>query len=390
MPKQTTPKSFFTQARKNAHIYGFEEVHGVLQQEGEEQNNVKLLKNKEDLIQKHPLETKVLRWFLENNFDKTKNSFLMYVSNIDKKHRTHVAHGTQSGDASFTLLSVGVHSAFSEILLINTAISILKSLGIAEYSLCLNSIGDYDSAFKHHRDLKAYLRTHIKSMDPKSAQLARTDVHKAYRHIHSAENLKDIKERMPAPVRYLSENSRKHYECVVVSLGNIGIEYELVDELYEANDSHCHTIFTITSDHHPIEVKGSRLDNLSASLFNIPAPMTTLTLTLQKEKVIAPISFPAKRTPKARAGLVHFCQEAQIQSLALIEELRQLNVPIVHTIHYDRPLLQLSNEKIKNLPYVILIGKEELNKKEAIVRHRKSERDKKVPFHKLANHIKRL
>jgi len=299
--------------------------------------------------------------------------------------------------ARFNLAIAGIPQGLSEIYLIKVALSILSDLGINDYNVELNSVGDFDSGVRYQRELHKYLSKHTLSMNATCAQLFRENIFDAYNYINKHPDCEKIKMRMPVTLRHLSDDSQNHFRFVVECLEQYSIPYTLSSNLIGPTTIYSHTMFKIVPNRDDImpedqefNVYGARYDNLALEQYGINIPIATLTLEVKRD-TMGDYTPKKTRPRRPRVFWMHAGQSAQVRSLGIIEELRQAKIPVAHKVYISKPTVQIKKQgKKEDFTYIVILGQQELLDSSVILKTVETEEKKIVPITELIKTLKRL
>lgn len=289
---------------------------------------------------------------------------------------------------------LGTSGAIAEATLIQTARVMLAEQGYASTAVEINSIGDRDSVARFARELTSYYRKNINSMTPECRQLMKQDVFELLAS-HGA-GAKEINEKAPRSMDFLSETSKRHLEETLEYLEALGIPY-LINNSLIGNRKYCsETIFTIINTDtankktkQRVLAVGVRYNGLAKRLgMKRDVPGVGISL-------LTPDTDPRLRkiVSKMRRPVASFIQlgvESKHISLSVIESLRQVKVPLYLSLAKDRLGAQVSSVEKYHTPYVIVMGKKEAVEHTAIVRKTETHAQEIVALDNLAKHMKKI
>jgi len=290
---------------------------------------------------------------------------------------------------------IGASGSIAEAALIQSARVILAEEGYANIKVEINSIGDKDSIARFSRDLVTYYRKHVNEMHPDCRQLFKSD---PFELLSSRdEKCRELNERAPKTIDFLSEESRAHFQEVLEYLEALNIPYEINNNLI-GNRKYCtETIFSIIdADHatdkskkdHKILAIGVRYDGLAKKI-GIRREIQGVSISLLIKGDHADLRKPVKRTKRPFSSFVQLCFESKLLALSIIESLRQVKVPLYLSLAKDRLGAQVSSIEKFHTPYSIIIGKKEAVEKSAIVRDNSTHAQEIVSIEELPKYMKK-
>jgi histidyl-tRNA synthetase len=291
--------------------------------------------------------------------------------------------------SAVTLSTIGVQDALSEVVLIKSATSILAELGVKNYVVRINSIGDSDSSARFVRELTTQLRQ--KAHDLPEDLRERFRVNPAALLAYLYENRHPFVASLPGPIDFLTAPSRKYFKEVLELLENSDIPFELDDKLYGNHKTYCHTVFEVveqasSTQGEQILARGGRYDNLTKAYTRSSVPAVGIVIAMQTKDMGD--TFVQQRRKKPNACLVHIGREARIRSIGIIEHFRREKIPIEQCFQYERFTEQIAYAEANNIKYVIIIGQREAHDGVVIVRNSIDRSQHNVPIDGLADYLR--
>jgi histidyl-tRNA synthetase len=139
----------------------------------------------------------------------------------------------------------GIEDPLVDVEVIEFANEFLKSAGLRDYKLLINSLGDSDARSKHLEALKSYFSKFEKSLgDEFSERVARNP----FRVLDTkVPEWLEVVEDAPQILDYISDESRADFDFVCSNLSELGIEYEVVPKLVRGLDYYTNTTFEFVS-----------------------------------------------------------------------------------------------------------------------------------------------
>ncbi|MGP0128160.1 MAG: histidine--tRNA ligase [cyanobacterium endosymbiont of Rhopalodia musculus] len=215
----------------------------------------------------------VVRAFLQNNLYAIGGvQRLWYKGPMFRYERPQAGRQRQFNQIGLELFGSGDPRADVEVIALAT--DILKTLGLQNLKLDLNSVGDRRDRQSYREALVNYFLPYKDELDLDSQdRLERNPL----RILDSKnERIKEINQSAPNIIQYLGNESRKHFDQVQQFLTDLNIDYLLNPCLVRGLDYYTHTAFEITSEDLGAQATvcgGGRYDGLVAELGgpNIPA-----------------------------------------------------------------------------------------------------------------------
>ncbi len=332
----------------------------------------------------------LLRMYQEENLDSISQPALLYFKESfrgSRKIRSDYHHYCD-------LEIIGNSRSIAEATLIQTARIMLALEGYENIAVEINSIGDKDSVARFARDLTSYYRKHINDMHMECRQLLKKDPFDLLGCQN--EKCKKMNALAPRSMNFLSEASRDHFQEVLEHLEALSIPYKINNHLI-GNRKYCsETVFSIVnldytkkSKDHKILAVGVRYDGLAKKI-GLKRDIQGVGLSILIKGNRPELRRKIKKVKKPIASFVQLGFESKLLSLSVIENLRQIKIPLCLSLAKDRLGAQVSIVEKNHIPYSIIMGKKEAMEKAAIVRNVETHAQDTVPLTELAKYMKRL
>lgn len=332
----------------------------------------------------------LLRMYQERNLYSLSQPVLMYFKEPFKGSLKKGGDYHRYSDLEI----IGNSRSIAEATLIQTTKVMLAHEGYENICVEINSIGDKDSITRFTRDLTNYYRKHVNDMHAECRQLLKKDPFDLLGCPN--EKCKKINENAPRSMNFLSEASRVHFQEVLEYLEALRIPYRINNNLI-GNRKYCsETVFSIIDmDHnkkskdHKILAVGVRYDGLSKKIgFKKEVQGVGISILIKGNR--PELRKNIKRVKKPFASFVQLSFESKLLSLSVIEDLRQVKIPLCLSLAKDRLGAQVSIMEKSHTPYSIIMGKKEAMERTAIVRHIETHGQDLVPLEELVKYMKKL
>ncbi len=216
----------------------------------------------------------------------------------------------------------------ADVEVIAVAVDILKSLGVTNLHLNLNSVGDRTDRQNYRQALVDYLTPFQDELDQDSRdRLTRNPM----RILDSKdERTQEITRNAPSILDYLGERSQSHFERVQYLIKELGISYTLNPRLVRGLDYYTHTAFEIISDDLGAQATvcgGGRYDGLVQELGGPEVPAVGWAIGLERLIILLQqLHQPPQVTPQLY--LVSRGEKAEANGLILAQKLRQAGLRV--------------------------------------------------------------
>ena len=307
----------------------------------------------------------LLRTYLEKGMERWAQPVMLYYEGfvlpegIRRKHRA---------DKIFHLDIVDTTKSVAEAIIIKTTLEILKDEGYKNLSVRINTIGDRESMTRFCRELAAYYRKNINLLSPHCRQALKKDAFDVYSC--TDEKCKEIKEKAPSPISYLSEPSRQHFKEVLEYLETLHIEYVVDNNLICHKKIWSQTAFEIRDeDAQRVIAVGSRYNGVAKRIgFRKEAGAIGVTVMYPPLRARKASGLKRRKKEQPKIYFVQLGFDAKLKSLEVIEMIRQAKVPIAQSLGRDKIGSQMQAAENSKAPYAIIMGQKEAQENSVIVR----------------------
>lgn len=211
----------------------------------------------------------------------------------------------------------------ADVEVIAIATDLLRSLGLQNLHLALNSVGTSEDRRRYRDALVDYLTPYKANLDADSQdRLTRNPL----RILDSKDpQTQDIAKAAPSILDYLAPDSKQHFAQVQQLLTDLGIGYELNPCLVRGLDYYTHTAFEIQSDDLGAQATvcgGGRYDGLVAELGGPDTPAVGWAIGLERLALL----LQQRQTATAQTVdlyVVSRGEQAEAQALLVAHRLRQ-------------------------------------------------------------------
>lgn len=274
---------------------------------------------------------------------------------------------------------------------ISLAMNTFKGLGLQELVLKINSLGDTESRLAHRRALINHFQPHIHEFceDCKGRleknPLRILDCKVDHKH--------PLMQTAPSILDYLNEESKQYFEKVLRYLEVLGIEYEVDSTLVRGLDYYNHTAFEIMSKAKGFGsittlCGGGRYNGLVEDLGGPETPgigyafsIERILLALEAEKQTLPV------TQKIDAYVIALGEEATKKAMEILQTMRLAGISCDKDYQHKKMKAQFKQADRLQASFVIVIGDEELQKEQAVVKKLATGEQKEVAFADLLSYM---
>lgn len=284
-----------------------------------------------------------------------------------------------------SLVSIGSYKSVCECLSIQTALSILRSLGHKNLEVSINTIGDKDSMGEFQKKMSVFVRKNFNSFPADLRQASKKDLFAILKE--DKEEWKSFREDSPKSIDFLSEPSRAHFKEVLECLEIMDVCYDIDHCLVGDMNIGSETIFSIKEDGEEL-AHGFRFNRLAKKIgWKRDIPATTLDISVKLKR---PLKKVKAKSVSPQFYLVQFGPEAKLKSFLVLDELYKAGVSVVHSIAKDKLGSQIGVAETSEAPYILLLGQKEALENSVVLRNTQTRAQHTVLIKDLAEKVKEL
>ena len=312
---------------------------------------------------------------------------LFYIGSMFRYDRPQAGRYREFHQFGVEVLGASSPAADAEV--INLAYTLFKTLGLKELELHINSIGDYKCRPIYRQKL-------IEFFEEKEDQLCddcQARLHKNPLRILDCkeDSCRRASAGAPKITDYPCDECEKKFEAVKRYLAALEIPYSVDSRLVRGLDYYTNTAFEI--QYPPLGAQsaicgGGRYDGLVEDVGGPSTPgigfavgLERLLLALEMQKLIPE---PANRK---KVYIVTLGEDAIVEGIKIQQHLRDKGV-IAEIDLQDRSIKrQMKQAGKNNAEYTVIIGANEMEKKEAAVKNMENGKQQDIPFLKVSDFI---
>ena len=269
----------------------------------------------------------VVRAFIENSLYAAGGvQRLWYTGPMFRYERPQAGRQRQFHQLGVEVIGSADPRADAEVIAIAT--DILKTLGLSNLNLDLNSVGNPEDRHQYREALVNYLTPYKDELDEDSQErLTRNPM----RILDSKDKrTQEIAATAPSILDYLGSDSKRHFEQVKQLLSDLKISYKLNPRLVRGLDYYTHTAFEIQSDDLGAQATvcgGGRYDGLVEELGGAKTPAVGWAIGLERLiLLLQQLSNPSLEA--LDFYVVSKGEAAEAQALKLAQKLRQVGFAV--------------------------------------------------------------
>jgi histidyl-tRNA synthetase len=280
----------------------------------------------------------------------------------------------------------GARHAVSHALVVKTALSIAELSGFTDLAVGVSSVGDAESRRRFTRELGTFFKKNADALTPEVKQKALHNPDEAYRMLLATDD--PLAERLPRPIDYLSENSRKVMTDSLALFESVGIPYTLASHLPATPGVQTELLFAISGvdrkGERTVIAQGGRFDEFMKKKEKSPGGHAVgISLTVPEEidredELDAPQCF-----------IIHVGEAAKMRSFSLIEALWRANIAVREALMAESLKVQMDAAKESGVKYIAIIGQREALDGTVIVRSTVTQMQSAISVDKLVAAVSR-
>ena len=239
----------------------------------------------------------------------------------------------------------------------------LRDLGLSQYRVEVNSIGDGTCRPAYREELLTYLRANRERM---------TDEHRDSFEANPLrvldckdDDCREVASGAPRITDHLCDDCRAHFDAVLQGLGDEGIQPSVTPTLVRGLDYYVRTAFEFVAEGLSVQqgtvFGGGRYDGLAEALGGPPTPGVGFGMGL--ERVLLALEQEGIAPPEAdglRVFVVALGNDARSAGRTLVSDLRGAGVSVASS-YEDRPLkAQLKQADHSGAAFAAIVGEREL------------------------------
>lgn len=326
----------------------------------------------------------VVRSFIENKMAFTGNNpqKLFYISTMYRYERPQ--KGRYREFTQFGIEALGSKSPYLDAELIIMGVELLKILGIEDYKVKLNSLGNEESRLKYREDLVKYLTPHINDLCEDCKSRLETNPLRILDCKVDAESA--ILKKAPKVKDSLDDESKAFFDEVKKILDVNLINYEVDDNLVRGLDYYSHTVFEISSviDERELAIiGGGRYDALCEKLGGPEAPAAGFAMGIERALSL----MTTEIDDSLDVFVLGVSNLEKMEALKIIRELREAGFS-ADMSYLDKGLKAQFKEADRNkAKFLCILNEEDLKNDEVMIKNNRTREEERVFLEYLTNYL---
>ncbi len=294
---------------------------------------------------------------------------LYYIGPMFRAERPQ--KGRQRQFHQFGLEIIGTDDPIADVESITFMMRIYERIGIKNFTLKLNSVGDPESREAYKNVLREYLRPNL----DKLSELSKTRFEKNPMRILDSKEPEDQEFIKNAPVisDHLNEDSAEHFKLVCEYLDMRGISYEIDPLLVRGMDYYTRTAFELTSPDLGSQdalAGGGRYDLLVEEIGGQPTPAVGFAAGMER-LLIACDELGIELAPEKSIDIFMVClgEHARNWVIKHLNEFRNRGISATMDYKGRSMKAQMKEANRQNAKFALIIGDNELEEGKFVFRN---------------------
>ncbi|OGN27984.1 MAG: histidine--tRNA ligase [Candidatus Yanofskybacteria bacterium RIFCSPLOWO2_01_FULL_49_17] len=338
----------------------------------------------------------VVRAYLENGMNVRPHPVKLYLIEPMFRHDEPQA-GRYRQFHQVNVETIGDASEAVDAELIFLGYKLLESLGLENFNVQINSIGDQNCRPAYLKALKDYFKNRSKKLCADCKVRMKENVLRILDC--KEEGCKEAAKEAPQMVDFLDESCRLHFKHVLEFLDEAKVPYILNPYLVRGLDYYTRTIFEFVPDEPPAGgaasqstlLAGGRYDRLIEQLGGAKTPaagwaigIERIILAMKEKDVHVPES-----GPKPKVFLVQLGEAPKRKALPLFESFRKAGIEAKSSLGRDSIKSQLRIAHRLDVRFALIFGQKEALEGTIILRDMDSSIQETIPLEKIVDEVKK-
>jgi histidyl-tRNA synthetase len=348
-------------------------------------------RGKKDLTLKPEMTAPIIRAYIENNLgSKTPLSKIYYISPLFRQENPQAGRLRQFNQ--FGAEAIGASAPEIDVELIMLALDLYNNLNISELNLTVNSVGDPTCREPFKNKLKAYFKPLLEKYCEDCQKRFKTNPMRILDCKNEACN--KLNSKAPRLLDNLCAPCNQHFNEVKTCLTNNKIDFRIDPYLVRGLDYYTRTVFEITSPRLGAQdaiCGGGRYDLLAEQLGGHPTPAVGFASGIERLLLVMKAE---NQLPQQKNNIDIFISplgvEASLQSVEWVHRIRKLGF-IADRDYLGRSIKsQMREANRQNAKIVLILGDNELTRKEFTVKNMQNGTQETIPFSKIESYLKKI
>ena len=291
----------------------------------------------------------------------------------------------------FDIEAFGSTAAVTDAEVIFMLYSLFTDLGLEEYTLHINSLGEPKERKEYIKLLKEHYRRNRSKLCKDCKERLKTNPLRVLDC--KEEKCQQVGNTAPRLLDHLGEESRAHFEEVLATLDDLKVPYEVTPGLVRGLDYYRHTVFEFVGKANEEGATltfagGGRYDGLVKMLGGRDTPGVGAGVGV--ERVIEQVKAEGIEltiTDAPQIFVAHLGEQAKVEALQLLRELQQAEIPFAESLDRDGMQAQLKVADRLGVTWSLIVGHKEVIDKTVILRSMESGMQEVISREKLVEEL---
>src|SRR3989344_1969005 len=349
-------------------------------------------KGGDSLTLRPELTASIARAYIENGMNVRPHPVKLYTMGPAFRH-DQPQLGRYRQFHQLDLETIGDSSEIIDAELIFMAHKLLDSVGLDNYNVHVNSIGDAQCRPAYIKALKDYYKNKLKKVCANCKLRFKTNI---LRMVDCKEpECREVSKEIPQFVDYLDDECRAHFKHVLEFLDEVKVPYILNPTLVRGLDYYTRTVFEFLPDEETGSqssvLSGGRYDRLIDMLGGSKTPaagwgmgMERVVLAMKERNVHVP-----EVTSRPKIFLVQLGEAAKRKSLNLFESFRKAGIETKSSLGRDSIKSQLRIAHRLGVKFTLIFGQKEALDDTIILREMDTGIQETIPLEKIVDEVKK-
>jgi len=349
-------------------------------------------KGGDSLTLRPELTASIARAYIENGMNVRPHPVKLYTMGPAFRH-DQPQLGRYRQFHQLDLETIGDSSEIIDAELIFMAHKLLDSVGLDNYNVHVNSIGDAQCRPAYIKALKDYYKNKLKKVCANCKLRFKTNI---LRMVDCKEpECREVSKEIPQFVDYLDDECRAHFKHVLEFLDEVKVPYILNPTLVRGLDYYTRTVFEFLPDEETGSqssvLSGGRYDRLIDMLGGSKTPaagwgmgMERVVLAMKERNVHVP-----EVTSRPKIFLVQLGEAAKRKSLNLFESFRKAGIETKSSLGRDSIKSQLRIAHRLGAKFTLIFGQKEALDGTIILKEMETGVQETIPVEKIVDEVKK-
>ncbi len=255
---------------------------------------------------------------------------------------------------------------------------ILERIGLREMRLELNSLGCRNCRGIFRDELRDFLRGHQAELCPDCQRRSEQNPLRAFDC--KVPGCIEVMKKAPILEDFLCDACRSHFEGVKANLEHLGVAFTVNPRLVRGLDYYSRTAFEVVVEGLGAQnavAAGGRYDNLIAELGGPDIPGIGFAIGMERVMLLIPQQPPR---PPAKLYVAVLGEEARRLGFLWSWQLKRQGIPVMLEYQDKSLKAQLRRANKLDIPFVLILGEDEIAQKRALLKDMQKGTQQQVPF----------